>query len=204
MAMQISEATVLALISAASGLVGVVVGAALPWFRDAWNNKRNARYLAIRVVCILDDFLDQCTDVVGDDGLSLGQRNSDGEARPQVSKPTGLPLPNDVDWKSIDHELMYDILALPSRIENDNRFISIAAEHASPPDYTEFFEERRHRYACLGLHVISVTQRLRSTYGISKQELTDWDPITFLNNEKDKIEQRRIDWEKKSSVWDDL
>ena len=122
MAMDISEATVLALISAASGLVGVVVGAALPWLRDAWNNKRNARYLAIRVVCVLDDFLDQCTDIVGDDGLSLEQRNADGELRPQVSQPTGLLLPNDVDWRSIDHELMYSILALPSRIQNDNRF----------------------------------------------------------------------------------
>ncbi|MCY4560158.1 MAG: hypothetical protein OXF79_28125 [Chloroflexi bacterium] len=202
--MPISEATVLALISAAAGLFGVVVGAALPWFRDAWNNKRNARYLAIRVVCILDDFLDQCTDVVGDDGLSLGQRNAGGELRPQVSQPTGLPLPSDVDWRSIDHELMYNVLALPSRIENDNRFISIAAEHSFPPDYIEFFEERRHRYACLGLHVISVTQQLRSTYGISEQELGDWDPITFLNNEKDKIEQRRIDREKNSTVLDDL
>jgi len=63
---------------------------------------------------------------------------------------------------------MYKILALPSRIENDNRFISITAERAFPPDYTEFVEERRYRYACMGLHVVSVTQQLRSTYGISE------------------------------------
>ena len=122
---QMSETIFLGLITAASGVLGVVVGAALPLLRDAWNNRRRARYLAIRIVCVLDEFLDECKNVVGDDGLSSGQRTADGCLEAQVSQPKGLPLPDDVDWRSIDHGLMYKILALPSRIERDNRFIAV-------------------------------------------------------------------------------
>ena len=97
--MPMSETVFLGLISTASGLFGVVVGAALPLLREAWNNKRQARYLAIRVVCLLDEFVDECTNVVGDDGLCSGQRSADGRLEAQVSQPKGLPLPDDVDWR---------------------------------------------------------------------------------------------------------
>lgn len=99
---------------------------------------------------------------------------------------------------------MYKILALPSRIENDKRFISFVAEHSFPPDHTEFFEEWQYRYACLGLDIVSLTRQLRSTYGIPPQEFGDWDPVTYLNKEKVKIEAHRRDREKKSSTLDDL
>lgn len=198
--MQINETIFLGLISTASGLFGVVVGAVLPWFRQAWNNKRQARYLAIRIVCLLDEFLDECTNVVGDDGLCFGQRNADGYLEAQVSQPTGLPLPSDVDWRTIDHRLMYEILALPSRIERDNRSISFAGEHAVPPDYREFFEERQYRYACLGLDVAALTQSLRSIYGIPEQEMGEWDPVGYLTKEKVKIEECRSDRENSDAI----
>lgn len=195
-----SETIFLGLISTACGLIGVVIGAALPLLRDAWNKRRQARYLAIRIVCVLDEFLDECTNVVGDDGLSFGQRSADGRLEAQVSQPKGLPLPDDVDWRSIDHGLMYEILALPSRIERDNRFISFEAEHAFPPDYRQFFEERQYRYACLGLDVAGLTQTLRSTYGIPEQETGEWDPVAYLVREKARIENCREDREKRSSI----
>ena len=198
--MQMSETIFDGLIPAASGQIGVIVGTVLPWFRDAWNNKRQARYLAIRIVCVLDEFLDQCTNVVGDDGLCFGQRSADGYLEAQVSQPNGLPLPSDVDWRSIDHGLMYEILALPSRIERDNRFISFAAEHSIPPDHRDFFEERQYRYACLGLDVAALTQKLRSTYGIPAREFGEWDPVGYLTNEKIKIEKHREDRDKQISV----
>ena len=188
------------MISALSGLFGVIVGTVLPWFRDARANKRQARYLAIRIVCVLDEFLGQCTNVVADDGLAFGQRSADGCLEPQVSQPNGLPLPSDVDWRSIDHGLMYRILALPSRIERDNRCISFSAEHSFPPDYNEFFEERRYRYALIGLEVATLAQTLRSTYGIPAQEIDEWRPVDYLTNEKVNIEKRREDRNKQSSI----
>ena len=198
--MQMSETIIVGLITAISGITGVVVGTILPWFRDVWNNKRLARYLAIRIVCVLDEFLDQCTNVVGDDGSFNGERRADGYREAQVSLPNGLPLPSDVDWRSINHGLMYKILELPSRIERENSAISFAAEQSYPPDYEEVFEERQYRYACLGLDVAALTQTLRSTYGIPVQEFGEWDPVGYLTNEKVKIEKRREDHDKQSST----
>ena len=190
-----SETIVVGLISAGSGLLGVVIGTALPWIREALNSRRQARYLAIRVVCVLDGFLDRCTQVVGDDGLSEGQTNADGYHEPQVSLPNSLSMPSDVNWKSIDHGLMYEILALPSRVESENRAISIVGEHSFPPDFIEYFEERQYRYACLGLDVADLTRKLRSTYGMPAKNDIAWDPVEYLKNEKCNIEERRRDVE---------
>lgn len=198
--MQMNETIIVGLISAGSGLGGVIVGTVLPWILDRWNNKRRARYLAIRVVCILDEFLDQCTSIVGDDGLSDGQRNADGSLEPQVAQPKGLPLPSDVDWRSIDHNLMYKILALPSRIDADKRSISFAVKHSFAPDYNEFFEERQYRYACLGLDVFTLTEGIRTTYEIPRQESGDWDSVAYLTDEKARIERKRVDRGSRPSI----
>lgn len=60
-------------------LIGVIVGAAIPFFQTYWINKqdkeKNARYLAIRIVFILDKFMEDCVEVVKDDGLFHGQLN---------------------------------------------------------------------------------------------------------------------------------
>lgn len=60
-----------------SGLIGVVVGSVLSGFRDAWSDRktrdRHARYLAIRVVCALDGYVEACTEVIADDGLCEGR-----------------------------------------------------------------------------------------------------------------------------------
>ena len=202
--MQIIETLIIAMISAGSGLVGVVVGTVLPWFREKWGDKQKARYLAIRVVCILDEFLEQCTNVVGDDGLCCGQRNADGYLEAQVSPPKSLPLPDDVDWKSIEHHLMYRILALPSRIEAENRAISFLAEQSFPPDFEEYFEERQYRYACLGLDAANLALTLRHTYGIPDQEFGDWDPVQRLRDEKADEERRRKNRESRPSIFDQI
>lgn len=186
-----NETVFVGLISAASGLVGVIVGAVLPWFRDGWDNKRKARYLAIRIVCILDEFLETCTSVVGDDGLCYGRRNADGYLQAQVALPNGLQFPADVDWKSIDHGLMYRILALPSRIEADNRVIAAVGDDSFPPDFDEVFDERQYRYACLGLDTADLVQTLRRTYGIPPREYGRWDPAQTLRDKKAKIDRTR-------------
>lgn len=199
-----NETIAVGLISAFSGLVGVIVGTVLPWFRDERNNKRRARYLAIRVVCILDEFLEKCTNVVGDDGLCYGQRDAAGCLQAQIAQPNGLPFPDDVDWKSIDHGLMYRILALPSRIEADNRVIAFFWDISGPPDFDEYFEERQYRYACLGLNAAELAQALRRTYGIPAPEYGRWDPVEALTAEKAKIDRRRADLEKRPSLFADM
>jgi hypothetical protein len=56
-------------ISAVASFVAVLVGTALvPWVREHITRKKAARYLAIRVVRILDKYIDECVSVSQDYG----------------------------------------------------------------------------------------------------------------------------------------
>src|SRR5436305_213062 len=109
------------------GLIGVALGSFISWLQsyvaDKKETHKKARYLAIRVVCILDKYLEDCAEVVKDDGLSFGQRNSEGCLEPQVKAPGAPDYPDDVEWITIEPELMYRILSLPADVEAAHRVI---------------------------------------------------------------------------------
>ena len=121
------------------GFTGVLVGATLTWakefWRDASQKRSSAQYLAIRTVCVFDDFIDKCASVAGDNG----RPDASGYDRPEVARPN-LQLPQDVDWKSINHEMAYLILSLVNRIENDNEAISYQNEWSSPRTMLNFLK----------------------------------------------------------------
>jgi hypothetical protein len=178
------------------GLVGVLVGAFLTWFRDAWSHQRtrrgHARYLAIRVVCVLDSYIDDCARAVLDDGLRQGQRDEQGCLQPEAFLPPPPVFPEDLDWKSIDHDLMYRLLSFPSESEKVNRVVNIAWNCSIPPDFEEGFEWQRSEYAKLGLEAFAITETLRKKYGIPARERDDWDrPLAYLNKAKEQVETRR-------------
>ncbi|PCJ61612.1 MAG: hypothetical protein COA65_01275 [Rhodospirillaceae bacterium] len=175
------------------GLLGVFIGALLTLIKDAWSDMRmrarHARYLSVRIACILDRYVNECVEVVQDDG---GQQDQEGCLHPQISLPAPLIYPDDVDWKSIDCELMYVLLTLPGEAEAANRSIAfVCSEVAFPPDYEEVFEERQHQYARLGLAASDLAQRLRNVYNIPAQNPGGWNPSQYLRKKKDKIDQAR-------------
>lgn len=177
------------------GLIGVLLGSGIPWFQSYWLNKRetdkSAKYLAIRIVCILDKYLDDCTEVVKDDGLSYGQRTPDGCLAPQIKVPAPPVYPDDVDWKSIDHELMYKLLSLPSEIADGDRMISFAWDITGPPDFEDWFDERKFQYSQFGLMAYKLSNDLSNKYGIKKKTYSDWDPVSDLKRELEVVVKRR-------------
>ena len=183
------------------GLVGVCVGAFLQWVHAEWSarkeRERGARYLAIRVVCLLDKYVEGCAAVVDDDGLSYGQRDKDGYLQPQVAAPSAPTFPEDLDWRSIDHALMYRILSLPNEAEAAARKIDFVWEYvAGPPDYDELFDERQDQYSRLGLAAFTLTQELRSKYSIPPQKFGEWNPVERLSKAKEQLEKDREDRKK--------
>ena len=177
------------------GLLGVLIGSAITWFQNFWFNnrekERSARYLAIRIVCILDKYLQDCYDVVKDDGLSYGQRNAEGYLEPQVKSPGAPHFPEDVDWKSIDHELMYKILSFPADVEGSENIISAAWDISGPPDFEEWFEERAFWYAQFGLAAFQLAEELSKKYGIQKKTYKSWDPVAQLKKELEALHKKR-------------
>lgn len=178
------------------GFLGVIVGSILPWVKDSLTARkernRNAQYLAIRVACTLNKYVNDCAQAVSDDGTCMGQpANADGTHSPQKKTPTSPLYPEDVDWKSIDSSLMFSLLSLPNEAESADRSIDAVSEHADPPDYEEFFEERRYQYACLGLKALDLEKRIRIKYGIPLELITQWNPYDYFMNGKIAVETSR-------------
>jgi hypothetical protein len=186
------------IISAISGFLAVLVGTAvIPSIRSYFSRRQAARYLAIRVVCTLDKYVDDCAMVATD----WGRENQEGASEPQVSAPPVPSYPNDLDWHSIDYSLMYKILSLPTIAEKVLGIVSNASEHAYPPDYREYFEARNFQYATLGLKAFEVTVKLREKYRIPDQDPTEWDPVSCLREEIQDIKNLQ---EKRRSRFNEL
>lgn len=177
------------------GFLGVIIGATISWFQSYWTNKResdkSAKYLAIRLVCILDKYLYDCIKIVKDDGLSYGQRNKEGCLEPQVKQPGPPIYPDDIDWKSIEPDLMYGLLSFPSEVADGERLISFAWDITGPPDFEEWFDERKFQYSQFGLIASKLSNDLSSKYGIKKKVYNNWDPVADLKTELETVSQRR-------------
>ncbi|WP_143149146.1 hypothetical protein [Hyphomicrobium sp. CS1BSMeth3] len=154
----------------ASALLVAVATQALTMWREVRGRKseweRDGRYLAIRLVCILDRFVNECCSVVQDDGI-FGEH---GEREGAAASPDYKP-PADVEWRSFTPELMYRSLSFVDDIEAARHEIrEVQFEVSTPPDHDEFFEERASQYAKLGLKALKLAEDLRSAYSIPKRE----------------------------------
>lgn len=177
------------------GLIGVLIGSGISWLQIYTTSKRtddkNAKYLAIRIVCILDKYLKDCVEVVKDDGLSYGQRTSEGYLVAQVSAPGPPIFPDDVDWKSIDYSLMYKILSFPAEVEAADRLINFSSEIAFPPDFEDWFIERKYYYCQFALMAHNLSNELAKKYRIKEMVYNDWDPVADLQNELSEVIGKR-------------
>lgn len=181
-------------------LVGIVLGTFLSTilsivrelYAESRSKKKEAEYLAIRIVCIFDSFMEGCASVVGDDGLCCGQTDAEGFSRSQVTPPQLNVQLDGVNWKSFPPELMYEILYFPNLIKDAESFISSTFEHAtSPPYYSEGFEERQYQYSKLGLMASELTAKLRRKYDIPKNHIPSWDVVEYMQEERNKINKLR-------------
>jgi len=146
--------------------------------RQQNEQRRSAEYLAVRVVCALDPFVEQCILLSNDDG----QEGEDGRWISAERDPR-FNLPQDVDWKSVSPELVYKTLNLPNEIISANQNIAfVFREFASPPDYIEAFEEKKYLYARLGLYALDLATKLRDTYGLPPHEDEQMKPREWLEN----------------------
>lgn len=174
------------------GLIGVVVGsfltAAKDWIFSYWTTRKKAYYLAVRIVCILDRFIDRCVDASEDEFV-------DNETQPYMACgpiPEVPELPNDVDWKSIDANLSYEILSLSSKVEFAKQSIRDASQFDGPP-YDETNEKMKYEIATLGVLACDLSSKLRKKYEIPHRDNSPWshdfEPCLHLHEMKESIEK---------------
>lgn len=181
--------------SAIFGLVGVALGALLTVAREWWfqarKNKKDAEYLAILVSCELERYAARCAEVVGDDGLCEGRPAENGYLYSQVQAPKFEPQMFSVEWKSLPAPLMYEILDFPYKAEVAGQSVSAVFEYvATPPDFSEWFEERQLQYACLGITALKLATKLCAYAGLPAR-VGDKNPADYLEQHKADIESYR-------------
>jgi len=71
---------------------------------------------------------------------------------------------------------MYKILSFPSDILAGNKIIDFSENIASPPDFEDWFEERRYHYSTFGLTAYKLAEELCLKYGIKMKTYNDWNP----------------------------
>lgn len=189
------DETTVGIIGAVLGFVGVIVGSLLSFLTDYFRHhiatKKEAAYLVIQLSNRLERFAIGCADIIRDDGLSYGQRDERGCKVTQVSVPTFDPHSVDVNWRSIPAALMDEVIYLPMEVETANSQIAGAGEHAFPPDFEEFYEERQYQYSILGEKAVRLAARLRVYAGLDSRHLNQWNSEKYFSDEKLKIEHIR-------------
>jgi hypothetical protein len=193
--------------SAVFGLVGVALGALLTVVREWWfqsrKNKKDAEYLVILVSCELERYAARCAEVVGDDGLCHGSPDENGYSSPQVEEPNFDPQGFNVEWRSLPAQLMYEVLDFPYKAELSRNRVSAAFEFvASPPDYSEGFDERRLQYAYLGLSALKLAKDLRGHVGLAQREIGEWDAEKYMERHRVDIESDRKERAKRYELTD--
>ncbi|WP_428556590.1 hypothetical protein [Pseudomonas edaphica] len=157
-----------AIISAAAGISGVLLGNLFVLAKESWIKRntvnQNTTYLGIIVVSHLEQFATQCFDVCIDDGTLRGQpAGEDGQSQTTTATPVFAPLELDVDWRLLPKDLMYSILRIPDLQDQlHGKLRGIQEYDYDPPDHPEFFWVRRRGYAVLGLQASDIVRKLRS------------------------------------------
>ena len=157
-----------AIISAAAGISGVLLGNTFVLIKESWAKwkkaKQDTAYLGIIVVSHLERFATECFYVSSDDGTACGKpAGNDGQNVATTVPPEFDPLKLDVDWRLLPKGLMYSILRLPDeQTQLRGNLAGIQEFNYDPPEHIEYFWARRRGYAVLGLQASDIAKKLRS------------------------------------------
>jgi hypothetical protein len=161
------------MVGAIAGAFGVVIGLLLA-FMPIWaktiraerrKQDRDARYLAMRTVLALDDFVGGCYSAAHDNPEF--NPVDPGDFIFHTDDPV-LVLPKDADWTILKPELIDDILWMPNRARNV--MDALESLDVSPPDFDNYFEHRQEGFARLGLRALDLIDKLCAVYGLMPPE----------------------------------
>lgn len=166
-----------AIISAAAGITGVLLGNAVVWAKERGVNRRRDEreisYAGILLISHLDRLATECLEVAKDDGTRHGQPAGEGgEWQTVTTVPVLNPLDVDINWKLLPKDLMYSIIRIPDFQDKLHGKLSAIHEYNyDPPDHPEFFWTRQRGYAALGLEVSKIISRLAKFAGLPEEKV---------------------------------
>jgi hypothetical protein len=152
---------------------GQLVASLLAWAKEARfaasKKRKEAEYLAMRLVLVFDDLTNDCYNVVHDPL----REDEDGCSESTVPDPK-LTLPSDGDYKALPRDLMYEIISMPNKLDSIKEGMSSAADFSGPPDFQEFFAYREEHWSKFGLKALDLIDALCRQYKIPPPERPDF------------------------------
>ncbi len=168
------------------------------WITDYWERQSEAEVLAFSLVTLFDTLISGCSDVVDD---PLQEHPETGVWHSTVKRPT-IIFPEHVSWTVFPKSLQYKIRSVPNKIDVANRNIDSIWEYGNgPPEYDDSFQERRWRYAWIGLEACLINRELADKFGVPTLERGEWDPEERFKREIQKISEQREAEEKATQYW---
>jgi len=163
-------AIIAALIGACAALFGQVIAGTIGIVKDVYldrrKSKRSARYLALQLVLILDDFSGLCYGAAMNNIPEFNPQD-DSEFRFRTETPD-LKFPEGANWELLDPKLTDDVLWLENTLRN------VHSAHGSldvtPPDFDNLFEHRAQDYSKIGLTTLEIIEKLCRRYKIKRPE----------------------------------
>ena len=109
-----------------TGFATAVFNQGMGWLRevrhDSASTERDARYLAIRLAVMLEEYAINCADRIGDNDM---HRQSGGHAGKRWGAlPELQPYPNEDDWKALAPDLLSRVLTLRIQLSLANNAIA--------------------------------------------------------------------------------
>lgn len=125
------------------------------------DKSENAAYLTSQIAPALRDYADTCLAVSYDDGYLEGQpAGKNGIAEITIKSPTFIASEFSVDWKSLPSHLMIEVLTFQEHTREEASVLNDFHGYYDPPDCTQFFLDRQHIYAQLGIQALTLAERL--------------------------------------------
>jgi len=107
--------------------------------REKQSRGREAKYLAIGVAVILEEFSSHCAEYVSDQDIYSKSEGSFGTAHGTL--PDLKPYPEGANWKVFDLNLLGRVLSFPNELKYSQRLISWFGENCDYPATQECYRE---------------------------------------------------------------
>lgn len=150
-------------------VVGQLTATLLAWLKEArfaaTKQRKDAEYLAMRLVLVLDALVAACYNAVHDPLTE----DSEGITENTVADPT-LTLPADGDYKALPRSLMFELLSMPNKLDGIKEGLASTADFSFPPHYSEYYEYREEHWSKLGLKALDLIDALCREYKIPLPE----------------------------------
>ena len=175
----------------AIAVVGQLTATLIAWLKEARfaaaKKRKDAEYLAMRLVLVLDSLVGACYNAVHDPLTE----DSEGILENTVNDPT-LTLPVDGDYKALPRSLMYELLSMPNKLGGIKEGLAATADISGPPDYQEYYEYREEHWSKFGLKALDLIDALCRQYKIPLPERPEhYTPGELFREVVSKIEETR-------------